>query len=91
MRIYLLPQEFYLYRYSELEVTAEALLLKYMNSGAQLYRYAWKNCEEREKLFNLVCRVKVWLPKNSAMVEFENGQRECVSRNALRKVLTNSV
>jgi hypothetical protein len=49
------------------------------------YRYAWKNNEKRATLHGRFCRIVVRLAFNSAVVEFENGQRECVSRNALRK------
>lgn len=53
---------------------------------AQLYRYAWRNNAKRAALYGRECRVVLRSAKNSALVEFENGQREVVSRNALRKV-----
>ena len=51
-----------------------------------LYRYSFKNCAERQKLFGRICTVIARLAMNSCIIEFENGQQECVSRNALRKV-----
>jgi len=50
------------------------------------YVYVWKNNSKRAVLYGLRCRVVARLAQNSAIVEFDNGQRECVSRNALRKV-----
>lgn len=57
------------------------------------YRYAWKRDAftvpgwpaKRPTLHNRRCRVVHRLKRNSAVVEFENGQIEVVSRNALRK------
>ncbi|MCB0684226.1 MAG: hypothetical protein KDC32_25460 [Saprospiraceae bacterium] len=60
----------------------------------QTYRYAWKNnpqmglypCPKRITLYGRTCRVLVRGKLNSALVEFiDNGQREVISRNALRK------
>lgn len=48
------------------------------------HRYAWKNNEKRRTLFGRACRVLHRLALGSVIVEFENGQRECVSRRALR-------
>lgn len=51
------------------------------------YRYAWKNNSKRATLFSRRCRVLVRGKMNSALVEFvDDGQREIISRNALRKV-----
>lgn len=50
-----------------------------------MYRYSWRNNEKRATLFGRLCRVLARLKRNSAVVEFENGQREVISRNALRK------
>jgi len=50
------------------------------------YRYAWGNNEKRATLKDRTCRVIVRGPMNTALVEFENGQREAVSRNALRRL-----
>jgi len=50
------------------------------------YYYAWKNNTKRVTLhrrkFHIVARGAM----NSALVEFENGQREIISRNAIRRV-----
>lgn len=37
-------------------------------------------------LYRRICRVLARGKKNSALVEFENGERHIVSRNALKKV-----
>jgi len=50
------------------------------------YRYAWKNNSKRAMLHNRHCHVVKRLKFNSAVVEFEGGQREIISRSALRKV-----
>jgi len=50
------------------------------------YRYCWGNNPKRAGMQGRVCRVVCRGAKNSAMVEFtDNGQREVVSRNALRR------
>jgi hypothetical protein len=49
------------------------------------YIYKWKNNEKRETLFGRKCQVIARTRANSALVEFENGQREMISRNALKK------
>jgi len=51
------------------------------------YYFAWRNNEKRATLYRRKCRIVARLAQNSAIVEFENGQRECVSRNALRRVV----
>jgi hypothetical protein len=50
-----------------------------------LYRFCWKNNEKRRSLYGRQCSIVIRGRANSALVEFENGQREVVSRNALRK------
>lgn len=50
------------------------------------YRFAWKNNEVRATLYNRRCRVLCRGTMNSALIEFENGERRVVSRNALRRV-----
>lgn len=50
------------------------------------YYYAWGNNAKRATLKGRRLRVIARGSMNSAMVEFENGQREIISRNALRKV-----
>lgn len=48
--------------------------------------FAWKNNPKRLMLYRRPCRVVARLALNSAIVEFEGGQQECVSRNALRRL-----
>ena len=52
--------------------------------------YAWKNNLKRATLygrrFKVLCRGSM----NSALVRFENGQLECISRNAIRRVKKNT-
>jgi len=50
------------------------------------YRYTWRNNERRKTLYGRTCRVVYRGRANSALVEFENGQREIVSRNSLRRL-----
>lgn len=50
-----------------------------------VYVYRWGNNEKRALMKGRVCRVEARGAKNSVLVEFRNGQRECVSRNALRR------
>lgn len=49
------------------------------------YVYRWRNNEKRASLYGSACRVLARGALNSALVEFENGQREVISRNALRR------
>ena len=49
------------------------------------YLYTWGNNEKRATLKGRKCRVIARGKMNSALVEFEGGQREVISRNALRK------
>ena len=48
--------------------------------------YAWKNNEKRATLYKRHLQIIARGKMNSALVEFENGQREIISRNALRKL-----
>jgi hypothetical protein len=57
-----------------------------MLGNEQKYIYGWKNNSKRQTLYGRICRVIARMKMNSAWVEFENGQQECISRNALRKV-----
>lgn len=54
------------------------------------YIYVWGNNEKRATLKGRVCCMLARLAMNSALVEFENGQREVISRNALRRVRKNT-
>lgn len=49
------------------------------------YRFVWRNNAKRVTLYGRECKVLVRGGMNSALVEFQSGQREIVSRNALRK------
>lgn len=50
------------------------------------YIYSWRNNSKREIMFGRLCRVVERSAKNSALIEFaDNGQREVVSRNAIRR------
>ncbi|MFH2076581.1 MAG: hypothetical protein ABIJ57_14760 [Pseudomonadota bacterium] len=51
-----------------------------------LYRYVWKNNSKRKTLYGRLCTVIYRGRPNSALVEFENGQREIISRNAIRRI-----
>ena len=55
------------------------------------YYYAWKNNEKRETLYKRACRVLARGRMNSCLIEFENGQRECVSRNAVKRLTKRAV
>lgn len=50
------------------------------------YVFKWKNNDKRKTMYGRKLRVVVRGGANSALVEFENGQRECISRNALKRV-----
>ena len=50
------------------------------------YIFCWGNNSKRATLKGKLCKVLFRGRMNSALVEFKDGQRECVSRNALRKV-----
>ena len=52
------------------------------------YIFCWGNNFKRRKLKGRTCRVLQRLKMNSVIIEFEDGQQEVVSRNALRKVAT---
>ena len=50
------------------------------------YYFVWGNTPKRTTLKGRRLKVLARFRFNSALVEFENGQRECISRNAIRKV-----
>lgn len=53
----------------------------------QLYQFVWGNNPKRKTLQGRTCRVLCRGTMNSAYVEFtDNGQREVISRNALRRI-----
>ncbi len=55
------------------------------------YVYRWGNNPKRQQLKGRMCKVLARFSLNSCLVEFEDGQRECISRNALQKVDVNRV
>lgn len=57
-------------------------------AAADIYVYVWRNNPKRATLFGRYCKIVARLTMNSAVVEFEDGQRECISRNALRRLIT---
>jgi hypothetical protein len=57
-----------------------------MSATGYPYVYVWGNNEKRVTLRGRRCRVVTRGTLNSALVEFEGGQREIISRNALRRV-----
>ena len=48
--------------------------------------YGWKNNLKRAELFNSRRRVLAQGRMNSTLIEFENGQKEIVSRRSIKKV-----
>lgn len=50
------------------------------------HKYGWRNNSKRLTLFGRKLRIIARLTQNSAIVEFENGQREVISRNALKRL-----
>lgn len=49
------------------------------------YTFRWGNNSKRAQLKGLRCKVLARGKMNSCLVEFKDGQKEIVSRNALRK------
>ncbi len=49
------------------------------------YIYAWKNNEKRKTMYGRRCRIYARGTMNSRGIEFEDGQKEVVSGNSLRK------
>lgn len=54
--------------------------------GGVTHYYAWRNNAKRLTLYRRPCRIIARGAMNSAVIEFADGQRECVSRNALRRL-----
>jgi hypothetical protein len=48
--------------------------------------YAWKNNPKRVTMYKRACRVIARGAMNSILIEFADGQRECVSRNSVRRI-----
>lgn len=56
-----------------------------LKSMINTHYYAWKNNEKRQSMYKRPCRILATGNINSCMIEFENGQREIVSRRAIRR------
>lgn len=50
------------------------------------HRYVWRNNAKRATMYNRPCRIVARGTMNSIMIEFEDGQREIVSRYAVRRL-----
>ena len=50
-----------------------------------MYKYIWGNNDKRKTLKNRLCSVISRGKMNSICIEFENGQREIVSRYSIRR------
>lgn len=50
------------------------------------HRYVWKNNPRRKELHGRECRIVARGKMNSILIEFEDGLRECVSRNSVRRI-----
>jgi len=54
------------------------------------HKYHWANNEKRKTLKGRKCRIVAYGRMNSCCIEFEdNGQREIVSKRALRRIDAN--
>lgn len=51
------------------------------------YYFSWLNNSKRKTLYQRRLRIITRGGRNSALVEFEDGQREIISRNAIRKAI----
>jgi len=49
------------------------------------YIYSWGNNIKRKTMKNRFCKVLARGKKNNILIEFENGQKEIVSRNSIRR------
>lgn len=61
------------------------LMSKTMIGLKQKYIYTWGNNPKRAEMKGRVCRILTRSSMNSCLVQFEGGDKEIVSRNALRK------
>jgi hypothetical protein len=50
------------------------------------YHYAWRNNAKRATMYGKRLRIIRRYAMNSAFVEFEDGSREVISRNAIRRI-----
>ena len=58
---------------------------EYRQQRRQIYVYKWSNNEKRRELYGQRCRILARMKMNSALVRFENGQEEVISRNAIKR------
>jgi len=52
----------------------------------EIYKYTWSNNSKRKTLKGRKCRIMARGRMNSIMIEFTDGQREVVSRWAVRRI-----
>jgi len=57
----------------------------------KIYIYGWKNNPKRRALYGRRCQALAWGRMNSVLVEFEDGNKEVISRRALRIMANNAV
>ena len=57
-----------------------------MIGGDIKYKYCWGNNPKRAAMKGRMCRIIATGKMGSALIEFDNGQREISSRRALRAV-----
>ena len=50
------------------------------------YVFAWANNPKRAEWKGLMCRMICRGKKNSVLIEFEDGRRECVSAYSIRRI-----
>lgn len=62
------------------------MLLSDINRIFGTHYYAWKNNEKRATMYQKPCRIVARGSMNSIVIEFHDGQRECVSRNSVRRL-----
>jgi len=48
------------------------------------YIYGWKNNAKRRALYGRPCWALAWGKMNSVLVEFEDGNKEVISRRAIK-------
>lgn len=53
----------------------------------QTHYYAWKNNEKRATMYKRECHIITRGARNSILIEFADGQRECVSRHSVRRLI----
>jgi hypothetical protein len=61
--------------------------IKWLEKMNITYYYSWKNNEKRLTLYHRKLIVLQRMVGNSALVRFENGDLEVISRNAIRKIV----